>query len=502
MPPVSMLGGKMNKRIKRILALMLACTIVVGSVNNARFEARASAAGIIAGGGAATVGIGAAFPYLLGIAGALAGTVGIYKNRDSIKEWGTTQFDKFKTWAGENADAWAADAATAGKAIDEWGEKLSSGTLDKASGAYTAFKQWLKDSVYSGGVNEGGYNGYQTVGIGDSMTLTSSEVSMPYNFALSDVKNSVLISCKVLTHGKYYYSVAAVSAKANTYLKFNGVDSNKCDYAFEYNGHTYYLSSAIGTKTGDTTITGICNYLGESTNGGFTSAMLAIAASWLEKGVVPGTGADTDVKDGDYILVGGLGGAGVLEGNWDVVGKGQKEGELEVTLPWLRNPAIDDVLDGVQTGEKTWEDVLEETQTGVIERTAEGDMVVGSDGVTTIPWEYAKDDTTTPDVDIPDTSDGGQAGKFADYTLVGLEKLFPFCLPFDAIDFVKILEAEPQAPHFTFPIKYPTKNGLETYNIDIDLSPFDVAAEILRDMECLLFIVGLIMITRSQMIRG
>ena len=83
-----------------------------------------------------------------------------------------------------------------------------------------------------------------------------------------------------------------------------------------------------------------------------------------------------------------------------------------------------------------------------------------------------------------------------------MEKLFPFCLPFDAIDFVKILEAEPQAPHFTFPIKYPTKNGLETYNIDIDLSPFDVAAEILRDMECLLFIVGLIMITRSQMIRG
>ena len=50
MPPVSMLGGKMNKRIKRILALMLACTIVIGSVNNARFESRASAAGIIAGG--------------------------------------------------------------------------------------------------------------------------------------------------------------------------------------------------------------------------------------------------------------------------------------------------------------------------------------------------------------------------------------------------------------------------------------------------------------------
>lgn len=493
----------MNKRIKRILALMLACTIVVGSVNNARFEARASAAGIIAGGGAATVGIGAAFPYLLGIAGALAGTVGIYKNREAIKEWGATQFDKFKTWAGENADAWAADAATAGKAIDEWGEKLSSGTLDKASGAYTAFKQWLKDSVYSGGVNESGYNGYPTIAIGESKTMeclnASNGLTWTSTFETWDDAPTIIFTIKD-AKGKYYETYAMTTKTGNCLIYNDGASKEFTSARVTYNGKTYYRTGALSTRV-EYVKSGIVNYMGDAATQTYESMFLTVA-SWLEKGVVPGTGADTDVKDGDYILVGGLGGAGVLEGNWDVVGKGQKEGELEVTLPWLRNPAIDDVLDGVQTGEKTWEDVLEETQTGVIERTAEGDMVVGSDGVTTIPWEYAKDGTTTPDVDIPDTSDGGQAGKFADYTLVGLEKLFPFCLPFDAIDFVKILEAEPQAPHFTFPIKYPTKNGLETYNIDIDLSPFDAAAEILRDMECLLFIVGLIMITRSQMIRG
>ncbi len=75
----------MKKSLKRALALLLACTIVIGSVYNTRQKAYASASTIIAGGGAATVGIGAAFPYLLGIAGALAGTVGIYKNREAIK---------------------------------------------------------------------------------------------------------------------------------------------------------------------------------------------------------------------------------------------------------------------------------------------------------------------------------------------------------------------------------------------------------------------------------
>ena len=43
---------------------------------------------------------------------------------------------------------------------------------------------------------------------------------------------------------------------------------------------------------------------------------------------------------------------------------------------------------------------------------------------------------------------------------------------------------------------------MATYDIVIDLSSFNSVAELLRDMECLAFIVGLIMITRSRMIRG
>lgn len=80
--------------------------------------------------------------------------------------------------------------------------------------------------------------------------------------------------------------------------------------------------------------------------------------------------------------------------------------------------------------------------------------------------------------------------------------MFPFCLPFDLIDFIKVLDAPAEAPKFTIPFKYPTRSGTATYDIVIDLSSFNSVAELLRDMECLAFIVGLIMITRSRMIRG
>ena len=154
----------------------------------------------------------------------------------------------------------------------------------------------------------------------------------------------------------------------------------------------------------------------------------------------------------------------------------------------------------MSAGAKTWSDVLDTVGAGVIDRTDAGDMVIDDDGVTEKEWTYSPAIPTTPDITLPDTPEASKELK--DYTLAGLEKLFPFCLPFDLIDFIKVLDAQPEAPCFTIPFMYPTKDGLAKYDITIDLSQFDSVASLLRDMECLLFIVGLIMITRSKMIRG
>lgn len=79
--------------------------------------------------------------------------------------------------------------------------------------------------------------------------------------------------------------------------------------------------------------------------------------------------------------------------------------------------------------------------------------------------------------------------------------LFPFCVPFDLIDTIKVLDAEPQAPCIDIPFPYLTDKGLKTEKLTIDLSKYDDIALLMRRCELLLFIIGLILLTRN-IIRG
>lgn len=102
------------------------------------------------------------------------------------------------------------------------------------------------------------------------------------------------------------------------------------------------------------------------------------------------------------------------------------------------------------------------------------------------------DDTTSPagDKDI---------GNFT----ADLKSLFPFCLPFDLIDLIKVLNAKPVAPKWDIPINIKYGNVVnykETFTID--MQEYESVVKIFRALETLGFIVGLIMITRNQMIKG
>jgi len=83
---------------------------------------------------------------------------------------------------------------------------------------------------------------------------------------------------------------------------------------------------------------------------------------------------------------------------------------------------------------------------------------------------------------------------------IDLTSFFPFCIPFDLYDFLSLLLAEPEAPHFEFDIDFPYMN--EPWHLVIDLSPWDGVAQLLRRLELLLFIVGLGMVTREKFLRG
>lgn len=81
-----------------------------------------------------------------------------------------------------------------------------------------------------------------------------------------------------------------------------------------------------------------------------------------------------------------------------------------------------------------------------------------------------------------------------------IKKKFPFCIPFDLIDAFTVLKSDTrQAPHIKWRLQS-EKYGID-YTFDIDLSVYNEQAELLRTLELLLFIVGLILATRS-LIRG
>lgn len=87
-----------------------------------------------------------------------------------------------------------------------------------------------------------------------------------------------------------------------------------------------------------------------------------------------------------------------------------------------------------------------------------------------------------------------ETGKY----ILDFRKLFPFCIPYDIYHLVKLLDADPQAPVIHYKFYFMEKS----YNIDLNLNKFNTVAAILRQMEVLLFVVGLAAATRRIYIRG
>lgn len=95
-------------------------------------------------------------------------------------------------------------------------------------------------------------------------------------------------------------------------------------------------------------------------------------------------------------------------------------------------------------------------------------------------------DTDKPSVNWPSAGD------------ISLPKLiiskFPFCIPFDVARLIGLLEADPKTPIFHVPLKVGTILNEE---IVLDLSQWDNAVRIIRWGELLVFVAGLVLVTRN-----
>lgn len=90
-----------------------------------------------------------------------------------------------------------------------------------------------------------------------------------------------------------------------------------------------------------------------------------------------------------------------------------------------------------------------------------------------------------------------------------IKKVFPFCIPFDLMHLFEVFDAEPEAPVFTIPIELKVDNpftgkSIVDYedSIKIDLSDYEQPIKVIRIFEVIFFLIGLMLITRSHMIKG
>ena len=111
----------------------------------------------------------------------------------------------------------------------------------------------------------------------------------------------------------------------------------------------------------------------------------------------------------------------------------------------------------------------------------------------------------TPDPSNPDSGGSGGTGTDnpddtdkSNFTR-DLRLVFPFCIPFDLVDCIRLFSSEPETPKIDFPIHFPIVNV--DYTFTIDLRDFNGVAMLCRSMFLILFIVGLVLATRP-LIRG
>lgn len=90
-----------------------------------------------------------------------------------------------------------------------------------------------------------------------------------------------------------------------------------------------------------------------------------------------------------------------------------------------------------------------------------------------------------------------------------LKDVFPFCIPFDLIHLFEVFDAEPEAPVFEIPIDLQVDNPFTGASIvsckdtiKIDLSDYEEPIKVIRVFEVIFFLIGLMLITRSHMIKG
>lgn len=164
-------------------------------------------------------------------------------------------------------------------------------------------------------------------------------------------------------------------------------------------------------------------------------------------------------------------------------------GELTNDIPIVDPQVWADVADDVIT----WDDAIADNKIVV------WDPVTDMPVVGELPDVVDPDKPVDPDPDKPDNPDVPSPGFDKTGLTADLSKLFPFCIPFDLIRAIQVFNHEPETPRVEWTLNIEPLDY--SYTFVIDLESFNTVAAVCRTMFLIMFLVGLIMATRS-LIKG
>lgn len=460
-----------------------------------------------------TVTLGEAILYCAATLGTVWAASEVYEHSDSLEIAGEQMLTDFQEWCLDCSDYINVTTYE----IEEWLAQVCEGTLDKGCEVWDAFKDYIVSINVTQGEMVLNNKGVQSVDVSfedvksvmkkiDYTSLSKLVVNVPAffhsdfsasaneEFYLANDGHTVSVSINCTDQS---VGVVCTNAYANSpnLIGAYGVGGVSL-YLYDGNPYIYCRDIMYNSCVLDNCPSFGGSYCGNSGKV-FADAQYQINID-CSSGQLYYLFPQNTKRLVELIIA-----SGVVNGYWD----------FSIPVPdW--GIADDVVID------KNVQDVIErDGNLDNVDVWGYNDLTLDKDGVISIPWEnvHPKDlvepyvggqtiaidvvdgvvvGTDTPVEDVPEE----QVVLRDSYTIPKLETVFPFCIPFDLVNIFRIFKADAKAPCFTWTFTF-WLGEFKTYDLDIDLSPFDTVAEILRTMELILFLVGLTIKTRD-LIRG
>lgn len=535
---------------RKVLSLFLVIWFLVSAAQCSYVEAKTvdirheAITDVLVGSGIATE---TALAWLLNALGFTAASKAVYDNRDNLVSWITSVKDDMLQVAKERYTDLKVDSAT----FNEWLQAVANGTLDKTSDCWQALKRYLTEaktgevSSSSGNVLEchnikeyiqESVKKYDEIFLdrrvetinGNKLNLSSYEVTYQETYpCLTGNEWKLETSTRKFTTSKTAYSASTdISRNPWQLVKFvfsEGVDEHGFDMYSMYvvAVNPYYASTGLIPWCQDK------NYSEDVYWGSMNNAVdYCVSRVFFGSGYNQADGYNTggfSISCGFQDVFGGLS----TETITNILG-GIACGLVTEYDGWnvkVKNPVANparDVADSIAVAPETQE-ILDRDKTldnvdVVTELDIPADDAIPVDltgvavGELAVPYTDAVPNTDTvdvaKDVTLPDKTPTKEKAKTkpknrtGEFTLSGLQEVFPFCVPWDLKALGSTLAADAKAPKFT--VKLPSgmdKKGVVYTEVVVDLKQFDDVAKIFRVMELLLFCIGLVFVTR-YLIKG